>query len=610
METVRRWRKSEDEKVRREEMQVREKVGKSRNTVFFQCLVAPEGCVQVAQLDYATKLARSMPEVYFIERRKAKYHFGYESLGCTKASHLTAAPLRNGVGLCLRINDGDDGDGLSVNEWTVGMSASCRERWFLNSAGRIVAERFASQCLSIKRDKPTNRFKLHIHNCSELEFKCDDGSVCKEHWRFFFDTTGLLRNRFLEARKQEGDTICLSSDPDTPAARPYFVAGCNAATDLTSWYFDGGDCLFGQYVSSAMQSPLQWRYVLGENGGAVLGTETETEVEQRLEIVKQEISRYAFGSCQMSLAAAVQKLGPDNLAATLSLKDAEGDKPVDEKYIPAIHVGSSTSTAFTCLVGGETGSKVMVSLKQKQESLENEIKRMEEDCSEVQLDEGEAPEFPDVGHCKDGCQLGDKRKVLSGVRSEYDWDGHTRKFSFRSSTLSKQDQEAGVKFGQADADPSPNPFGCCDKGEKTLKCGGADYAISRLFRSKEIWEDRARWDRACIQVTGLRANNPVVVDSIIYVPEGSDFFKVQELYPQKGKFIVEVHLGRVRSDPVSIFDGGGFRTDRIWSFKLAKFCRNRTNEIVDKKAALTAVIAAIQAGASGLLRRQTFNVLH
>ena len=31
-----RWRKSA-------EMQVREKVGKSRNTVFFQCFVAPEG---------------------------------------------------------------------------------------------------------------------------------------------------------------------------------------------------------------------------------------------------------------------------------------------------------------------------------------------------------------------------------------------------------------------------------------------------------------------------------------------------------------------------------------------------------------------------------------
>ena len=29
--------------VRREKMQVREKVGKSRNTVFFQCFVAPEG---------------------------------------------------------------------------------------------------------------------------------------------------------------------------------------------------------------------------------------------------------------------------------------------------------------------------------------------------------------------------------------------------------------------------------------------------------------------------------------------------------------------------------------------------------------------------------------
>ena len=31
------------EKVRREKMQVREKVGKSQNTVFFQCFVALEG---------------------------------------------------------------------------------------------------------------------------------------------------------------------------------------------------------------------------------------------------------------------------------------------------------------------------------------------------------------------------------------------------------------------------------------------------------------------------------------------------------------------------------------------------------------------------------------
>ena len=38
-----RWRRSEMEKVRREKMQVREKVGKSRNIVFFQCFVAPEG---------------------------------------------------------------------------------------------------------------------------------------------------------------------------------------------------------------------------------------------------------------------------------------------------------------------------------------------------------------------------------------------------------------------------------------------------------------------------------------------------------------------------------------------------------------------------------------
>ena len=36
-------RSSDMEKVRRKKMQVREKVGKSRNTVFFQCFVAPEG---------------------------------------------------------------------------------------------------------------------------------------------------------------------------------------------------------------------------------------------------------------------------------------------------------------------------------------------------------------------------------------------------------------------------------------------------------------------------------------------------------------------------------------------------------------------------------------
>ena len=38
-----RWRREDPEKVRREQRQVREKVGKSRNTVFFRSFVAPEG---------------------------------------------------------------------------------------------------------------------------------------------------------------------------------------------------------------------------------------------------------------------------------------------------------------------------------------------------------------------------------------------------------------------------------------------------------------------------------------------------------------------------------------------------------------------------------------
>ena len=42
-EETRTWRKSEGRRSDREKMQVREKVGKSRNTVFFQCFVAPEG---------------------------------------------------------------------------------------------------------------------------------------------------------------------------------------------------------------------------------------------------------------------------------------------------------------------------------------------------------------------------------------------------------------------------------------------------------------------------------------------------------------------------------------------------------------------------------------
>ena len=36
-------RRSKRERVRRKKIQVREKVGKSRNTVFFQSFVAPEG---------------------------------------------------------------------------------------------------------------------------------------------------------------------------------------------------------------------------------------------------------------------------------------------------------------------------------------------------------------------------------------------------------------------------------------------------------------------------------------------------------------------------------------------------------------------------------------
>ena len=47
-EETRTWKKSEGrrlemEKVKREKMQVREKVGKSRNTMFSQCFVARDG---------------------------------------------------------------------------------------------------------------------------------------------------------------------------------------------------------------------------------------------------------------------------------------------------------------------------------------------------------------------------------------------------------------------------------------------------------------------------------------------------------------------------------------------------------------------------------------
>ena len=38
-----RWRRSETEKVRRKKMQVREKVGKSQNRVFFQCSGGSKG---------------------------------------------------------------------------------------------------------------------------------------------------------------------------------------------------------------------------------------------------------------------------------------------------------------------------------------------------------------------------------------------------------------------------------------------------------------------------------------------------------------------------------------------------------------------------------------
>jgi hypothetical protein len=36
-------RRIRKEKIRRKKMQVREKIGKSRNTVFFRGIVAPEG---------------------------------------------------------------------------------------------------------------------------------------------------------------------------------------------------------------------------------------------------------------------------------------------------------------------------------------------------------------------------------------------------------------------------------------------------------------------------------------------------------------------------------------------------------------------------------------
>ena len=55
------------EKVRREKMQMREKVGKSRNIVFSQCFVAPEGR-KVGSQKPGGCLAHSLPLTSSIDR--------------------------------------------------------------------------------------------------------------------------------------------------------------------------------------------------------------------------------------------------------------------------------------------------------------------------------------------------------------------------------------------------------------------------------------------------------------------------------------------------------------------------------------------------------------
>ena len=101
-----RRRRPEKEKVRREKMQVREKVGKSRNIVFFQCFVAPEGR-QVGSLKrrMRSQLARGemkncMPlwrEANF-EFKSGKTHHSQTTFGSWDVEKLHAVVARSAFG--------------------------------------------------------------------------------------------------------------------------------------------------------------------------------------------------------------------------------------------------------------------------------------------------------------------------------------------------------------------------------------------------------------------------------------------------------------------------------------------------------------------------------
>eukprot|EP00435_Cladocopium_sp_Y103_P066414 s1794_g28.t1 len=298
-------------------------------------------CVQIAQPDFTPKLEFTLAEVYYIEKRKLQYHFGYFSSGCRDASEDTAAPLRNEkTGQCIYLGTGT----------TVKYSDACTDRFYFDTGGRIVSAGTRAVALEAYFDT--------VYSLRSVSLTIGSSFLRPEEV-FSINSFGQITNAWLDTQVTN-QQLCLEDNTASQSV-PSWIR-CDGTTSFwaeTAWFFDGGDCRFNQLLAN-LYTPLQWNYVLTND--AYLGSETDSRIETLLESAKTEISSAAFGSCTLTLSSGFKVVSADDLKEIpqQELEFAFGTgSSILEYYSKSFHIGTDTGqTGFKCSIGGQSGPHI------------------------------------------------------------------------------------------------------------------------------------------------------------------------------------------------------------------------------------------------------------
>eukprot|EP00928_Gymnodinium_smaydae_P026668 TRINITY_DN2086_c0_g1_i3.p1 TRINITY_DN2086_c0_g1~~TRINITY_DN2086_c0_g1_i3.p1 ORF type:complete len:3588 (+),score=627.02 TRINITY_DN2086_c0_g1_i3:1023-10766(+) len=217
-------------------------------------------CVQVGSPALKEYLAKGAPEIYFIEKRDFKYHYGWDGKGCATTSAMSPAPLRMSLShknYCFTS--------------TGGLNTTCTDQFYFQDGRIVLASKNSFQCLVY--DKAFN--VVALQPCVGREWT-RDGHLFKT----------------IDGRN------CLTGKTNGEAT----IARCTQeATQM--WTFMGGDCVL-QLELASLSMPLIWLHKLGNVG--YLGHDTQEEQPMSLSVAQKRINTTNTLFCRVSVVAKPQ----------------------------------------------------------------------------------------------------------------------------------------------------------------------------------------------------------------------------------------------------------------------------------------------------------------